>query len=360
MRPHILDRYVLREFTIYFLLCLLFFVGVFSIVDIFEKMDRFLDAHAGLADVLGYFLLGIPSVLVLVLPMTLLLSALLVLTQFEKWTELTAMNVAGRSFLRIACPMLGVAVLACLLSFGFEEYFVPRANAARRDFMNYRVAHIRVTSPTQKENLIYLGSNGRVYLIRVYLIPEQRMVDPAIQFFEGGRLKRRIDAREARWDGRRWVLSQAVLRFFAGDTERASRYERLPMPELEERPADFAAEDRSAGELTLSELSSYIHRLAESGRPTERYEVDYHIKISYPLINLIALLLSVGIAAQLRRGSAALAFGLSALTSFAFYGLVATARALGQAGVVVPWLAAWLGHAVFGGVAAWLNWKSPR
>ena len=44
----ILDLYVLREFAIYFALCTLFFVGVFGIVDVFEKIDRFLTAEAGM------------------------------------------------------------------------------------------------------------------------------------------------------------------------------------------------------------------------------------------------------------------------------------------------------------------------
>ena len=51
---------------------------------------------------------------------------------------------------------------------------------------------------------------------------------------------------------------------------------------------------------------------------------------------------------------------LPARASFAFYGLVATARALGQSSVVEPWVAAWIGHAIFAGVAAILIWKSPR
>ena len=47
MKPgRILDRYVLREFVGYLLLGLAGFIVIFIVVDIFEKIDVFLDHHA--------------------------------------------------------------------------------------------------------------------------------------------------------------------------------------------------------------------------------------------------------------------------------------------------------------------------
>jgi lipopolysaccharide export system permease protein len=358
--PGILDGYVLREFGVYFVLTTLFFVGVFGVVDVFEKIDRFLDSNAGLAELAGYFVRNVPSVVVLVLPMALLLSALLTLAQLGKFNELTAMNVAGRSFLRLSYPMLGVALVACAASFLLEEYVVPRANRARQQFMERSVMHIQPAPPTQRDNLLYLGAQGRVFSVRTYLVLERRMVEPVIQTFGGGRVLARIDAREAVWNGTQWVLHDGVSRSFKGDRETAVRFGTLALPGLREKPADFASEDQNPSQMTITELARYIRRLRESGRPAERYEVDFHLKLSYPLINFVALLMSIGIAAHLRRNSSALAFGLSALASFSFYGVVATARALGQAGVIVPWVAGWVGQALFMGLACLLAWRSPR
>jgi lipopolysaccharide export system permease protein len=329
-------------------------------VDVFEKISRFLDAHAGLGELAGYFSLNVPSVVVLTLPMSLLLSALLTLAQLGKFNELTAMNVAGRSFLRMAYPMLAVALAACVVSFLLEEYVVPRTNRARQQFMEQRVMKIQPAPPTQRDNLLYLGMNGRVFSIRTYRIVERKMVEPTIQTFGGGRVLSRTDAREAVWDGRQWVLHDGVTRSFRGDRETAVRFAVLALPRLKERPADFATEDQNPSQMTITGLGRYIERLNESGRPAERYEVDYHLKLSYPLINFVALLMSIGIAAQLRRNHPALAFGLSALASFSFYGVVATARALGQSGLMAPWLAGWSGQALFFCIAAVLVWKSPR
>ncbi len=359
-RSGILDRYVLREFLLFFALTLLFFVGVFGVVDVFEKIDRFLDSHAGLPQLATYFALNVPAVLVLVLPMSLLLGAMLALSQLGKFNELTAINVAGRSFLRLAQPMLAVALAASAVSFLLEEYVVPRANKARQEYMDRQVMHILPSPPSQRDNLLYLGTEGRVFSIRTYRIPDMRMFEPTIQTFAGGRVTTRTDARDGEWNGRSWVLHDGVVRYFRGDRETAVLFKSLTLAGVREKPADFAAEDRNPAQMTITELRRYIARLGESGRPVERYEVDFHLKLSYPLVNFVALLISVGIAAQLRRNSPALAFGLSAVASFAFYGLVATARALGQSGVIAPWIAGWVGHAVFLGVAAGMLWKSPR
>ncbi|MBI5837782.1 MAG: LptF/LptG family permease [Candidatus Eisenbacteria bacterium] len=359
-RPGILDRYVLREFLLYFALTFLFFVGIFAVVDVFEKIDRFLDAHAGAAQLAVYFALHVPSVAVLVMPMALLLAAMLTLSQMGKFNELTAMNVAGRSYLRLARPLLGVALLASAVSFVLEEYAVPRSNRARQQYLERTVMHIVPSPPSQRDNLLYMGTEGRVFSMRSYLVQEQRMLEPTIQSFGGGRVRVRIDAREGTWDGAHWVLRDGVQRVFGEDRETAVRFGTLTLARLRERPADFAAEERNPSQMTITELRRYIGRLVESGRAAERYEVDFQLKLSYPLINLVALLIAVAIAAQLRRNSPALAFGLSAVASFAFYGVVATGRALGQSGVLPPWFAGWAGHALFLAVAGAMLWKSPR
>src|SRR5205085_5494532 len=58
----ILDRYVLREFLIYLLLGLVGFIAIFIVVDIFEKIDVFLDHHAELSLIARFYLYRAPEV----------------------------------------------------------------------------------------------------------------------------------------------------------------------------------------------------------------------------------------------------------------------------------------------------------
>ena len=360
MRPAILDRYVLRQFLPILFAVLMALTGLFTISALFDSMDRFLNAGSGLGDMALYALLDCAPNAVFVLPMSLLVSVLLTMVLLERTSELTAMNVAGRSYLRASVPMIWVAAAASLFSFLMQEYVVPRANRARKDFMDLKVTKLSVTEPQERDNLFILGSKGRVFVVKSYLIPQKRMIEPVMQVFRHGRLVERTDARDAQWIRGRWEFHKGVQRTFTAGGEQATHFAVLSMPELGERPEDFAADTENPDEMPLTRLGEYIQRLRESGRPADRFDVDYHIKLSYPLINFIALLLAVGITGMSRRSNAAVSFLTSIVVSFLFYGLVAVSKSLGQSGVLPPWIAGWVGLGVFGAVAAWMLARSPR
>ena len=86
----LLDRYVLIEFVKLLLLSLFAFVVIFAIVDLFEKIQDFMDGHASALIVARYYAYKIPWVTVQVLPVALLMATFLTLGQMSKFNELTA------------------------------------------------------------------------------------------------------------------------------------------------------------------------------------------------------------------------------------------------------------------------------
>ena len=97
-----LDAYVLRDFLLYTLMGILLFVGIYLIVDIFEKLDKFVDHHAGFWVVVRFYLWSLPTILVQILPLSVLLGSILSLGQLRRFNEVTAMQGAGISPVRIA------------------------------------------------------------------------------------------------------------------------------------------------------------------------------------------------------------------------------------------------------------------
>ena len=99
-----LDRYVLKDFLLYSLMGIILFVGIYVIVDIFEKIDKFVDHHTSIAVVTRFYLWSLPVILVQVLPLAVLLGSILSLGQLRRFNEITAMQGAGVSPMRIAAP----------------------------------------------------------------------------------------------------------------------------------------------------------------------------------------------------------------------------------------------------------------
>jgi lipopolysaccharide export system permease protein len=346
----ILDRYLLRGFAGYLVLGLLGFIVIFVVVDVIEKIDVFLDHRASFGLVLAYYANLAPDIVVKVLPVALLLATFLALGQLNKFGELTAMRASGLSLVRILGPVYGVAVACVGLSLLLGEVVVPPATRTRDEIYNRGIQQITDTHHVERPNLTYLGEGGRIWFARLYVVPERRMHEVSLQEFKSGQLVRRIDAAEASWDGSRWVFVSGFTRTFEAGRETAEPFARMAVNGLVERPEDFAKESARPDEMNYLELREYVQRLRASGARVSNYLVDLHLKLAFPLICLVVVLIGGAMATRLRMQSAALGFGLSVAISFLYYGVMRAGQALGHYGALPPYVAAWLGDAVFGTV----------
>ena len=356
----ILDRYVLREFLSYLGLGVAGFIVIFVVVDLFEKISVFLDHRAPLGLVMRFYAYRAPEVIVLALPVSLLLATFLALGQLNKFGELTAMRAAGLPLLVILRPVFGVAVGAALVALLIGELVAPAATRERDQIYNEQIQRVRRDVAHERAEVTYLGTGGRMYYIRLYLIQPQRMHEVSVLTFEQGRLVRRIDAAEGVWDGDQWVFTTGWVRHFDRGNEQAQAFERLPAPELEERPRDFAKEGLKPGEMNFLQLQSYIAKLRASGLRVASYLVDLHLKLSFPLFNVIVVMIGASVATRLRLQSAALGFGFSVVIAFVYWGFMQLGKALGHSGLVSPYVAAWMGDVVFGIAAVLLLLQAQR
>jgi lipopolysaccharide export system permease protein len=356
----ILDRYLLREFWQYLGLGLVGFLGIFTVVDVIEKIDVFLDQRTPTPLILRYYLYRTPEVVVQVLPVALLLATFLALGQLNKYGELTAMRSAGMSLLRILAPILGTAAAGAVLALTLGEVAVPHANRERDRIYEEQIQRIVKARATERADVTYLGGGGRIYYMRLYVIPEQRMHEVSVQQFEAGRLLMRIDAAEASWDGRRWRFSSGYVRTFRGDHEQAEPFDQWASDAIAEPPENFAREGRRPGEMNYLELRAHVTKLKTSGARVANYLVDLNMKLAFPLINFIVILIGAPIATRLRATSAALGFGLAITISFTYYAFMQSGKALGHNGALPPYLAAWLGDLVFGGVGTFMMFRAQR
>lgn len=356
----LLDRYVLREQLLSLLAGLLFFVSVFIIVDVFEKIDTYLDNHVPAATVATFYLVSIPGITIQVLPMAMLLSCLLALGQIGRHNELTAMQTAGIGIGRIAAPLYALAAGVSVGVFLINEMALPPLNAQRDRIYRVEIKKQAPEGASVRANLAYLGRNGRTFLIRTYNISAQEMREVVIQEITQHTLTGRIDAESAHWEKGRWVFRRGFVRRFDRDGEHAAEFQELVIPGLAETPRDFAEAEEDPKALSFWELEHYIERLRQSGSRVEKYLVELYLKISFPLTNLIVVVIGTALALRVRRGGLAISFGLSVFISFIYYAFIRTGQALGHNGTLPPLLAAWVGNILFGALALELFRRARR
>ena len=344
----LLDRYVLREQLVALSAAILFFVSVFVVVDVFEKIDTYLDNQVPTATVALYYLVSIPGILLQVLPMAMLLSCLLAIGQIGRSNEITAMRAAGIGPGRIAAPLIVAALVMSGLVFLANEVLLPHLNAQRVRMYRVEIKKQNPEGPAVRTNLAYLGADGRTFLIRNYNVTSREMREVVIQEIKEHTLSGRIDAESARWENGRWVFREGYVRRFTREGETAAHFNELTIPGLNERPEDFAEAEEDPTALSYWELSRYIDRLKQSGSRVQMYLVELYLKISFPLTNFIVVVIGTALALRARRGGLAVWFGLSVFISFLYYAFIRTGQALGHNGALPPLLAAWIGNLFFG------------
>jgi len=356
----LLDRYVLFEFLKLLLLSLFAFVVIFAVVDLFEKIQDFMDGHASAWVVGRYYLYKVPWVVVQVLPVALLMATFLTLGQMSKFNELTAMVTSGLSTTRIVVPLFLVGLVAVAGSFALNELVVPHATEKREEILESEVRHRLSSKPTEYSNLSVLGNGGRIFTAKLYLVTEKRLHDVTVTEFKGDSLVRRVDASTAVLDNSEWIFHDGVERTFQGGHETAKAFARYPRPDLPETPADFEKNPEDPETMGYAALADYVKRLERGGLRIEKYRVQLDQKIAFPFINLIVVVMGAALAARLRNPNAALGFGISVSTAFFYVGLMRAGAALGQSGSLPAIAAAWFANAFFGVIAVALLVQAQR
>jgi lipopolysaccharide export system permease protein len=341
------DRYLLKQFLKVFFFSVLAFSTVYIVVDTFEEIDNFIDHDARIIDIASYYLFALPFILTYIVPVALLLGAVFSMGILARRNEITAFIASGVSLVRVALPILSLAMLISLGSTYFNDVVVTKANRIHKDIQRYTNQKRKRPNANLRENFHYLGENGYVYLASRYNNENRTLYDVVLQRFDQNTLVRRIDSKKAVWKNGAWHFQSGFDRVFADKTEHVKAFERLVMPELRETPLSFAKEEIDEANMTAKQLVAHIKKVRNSGGDVEKYETDLYFKFSYPLAGSIFVLMGVAFASGKRKQSIATGFGITLVISFLYYGVLRVGQTLGYSGVVPPLLAVQMGNFIF-------------
>jgi lipopolysaccharide export system permease protein len=347
---NILDRYLVRGLLIRIGAATGAFLTVSVIVDLFERLDTFIDHDVPGLTIANYYVATLPYLFVLILPVACLIAALFVLGGMARRNELIAMTASGISLYRILAPVWVAGGLLALVGLGFTVKLVPWGNHVSTGIYDHEIKGRPKISGSVRRDLNYLGADGRFFLIRRFDGNDGEMEDVVVQQFAEGTLVRRIDAKRADWVDNRWVFRDGFIRRFNGDGVEAEPFEERVFDEITEKPADFLRLVKEPDEMSLRELRAHVKRTEASGGDATKLKVDEQMRYSFPFAAFIVMLLSAPLTGAIRRGGHALGFGLALLVSFTYYVLLEVGKTFGYNGTFPPALAAWLPNLVFTGL----------
>ncbi len=357
----LLDRYLLGQFIRNLLLVLSSLISIYLLVDFFERIDNFMEAHKGFGLLAEYFFFKIPMIYDQMMPVCILLAGIITLGLLSRHHEFVALKAAGISSARIIAPLLGGAALVTLLGVAVNQWLLPPTIAATNRIYFQEVQN-RIPTGIDRNGRIYYHGRQGIYSFRRPNPTKNHFVNFSyLAWDDDYRLRLLLTAATADWQPGQWSFADGQIKQPKKGGDYAIelfKEKRLPLPET---PEDFFVPDYKIEEYSLSGLYQRALAAAAEGDPTGW--VDLHRRLSFIFLGLPLLLLGIPVllAVQRQRGrDLALAIPMSCGIAFAAWGWWSMAQSLAKAVTLNPVLLSWSIHLLAGGLGLFFIRRQDR
>lgn len=337
-----IDRYVCRTVLEAYLGALVLMVFLSILVDMLMNMTRYLqigeDYDISFIGVIGYlaeyYAVLMPFLFVTIAPFVTVIACMFAVSRLMSSNEIAPMIFTGRSLYRILHPVLLVAIASAALMAACWEEVIPRLAETKATQEYVLGGHDEA-----KDVLLQSPANERRHLrCEGYYHNELRM--EVVTLYDEGTLPGDVEiteADEAYWRPEQgdWELVGGVLR--RGEDSQPQKWLRGEAftPELLWRSGK---ESKETSELSYTDLLEL-----QELRPNSRsYVLAFHHHVTFPLANLVLLLLALPFALHFERGSRIERVVFAIVICGGYLTVDLICQSLGQAGDVHPVVAAWI------------------
>ena len=351
----ILNRYIISTWLRLLTICLGSFLSIYLVLDMMERIPRFLRSGGALLDMLSYFFFKLPEMVGQAAPFSILMATLLTLGLLSRNSEIIAMRSCGVSLLRISLPMLWLGLVASLLLLVNAELFVPISSER---MSNIEQIAIKKKSPHAvfKRNNIWFRSDNTIL--------QAQLFDPQTKVLKGVTIWNldtsmspvsRTDADTAEFGDDHWILQKPVIKTFNTGPGLVTRTMPSVAVELNLKIDDLRVLDKNADNMSYIKLKEYSENLKRGGYEAYRYITLMHAKLSEPFAAFVMVVLGIPFALRnSRSGGVAIGIGSSIAIGFTYFVINAILLSYGHSDVLPPVVAAWGANLIFVMGGSWL------
>ncbi|MEK7485999.1 MAG: LptF/LptG family permease [Planctomycetota bacterium] len=358
----ILDRYVLRLFLSSYAICLFTLLGIYIIIDFFEKADEFQDYLEVAQQVMGsskssqnlftiymnYYLCHLPMIFIHIAPAVTLMAAVFTFTRLMKANELIPIKSSGISIYRVMKPIFLCGFLLSFLLIAIQEYVLPA--------LSTNINEVQAIGEHGKwkylPSLQRFDHRGNVIFIQQYFPYTQEMIDIEIsRFLSDYREKEVIAAAKGSlvFENLQSFFLLKEVYFFKYDREARlikgyPKYEETFRLETSLQSYQMVGSQSHDSVETFSALLEQHHR--NPGIPS--ILVSIHSRITLPLANLIFLTLGLPLVILRETKTFFLGIAVCIIVSAFYFVVNLIFIHLGNKGLLHPVAAAWFPVLFFG------------
>ena len=344
-----LDLYILKQFLSNFIFSIIAFIIIFLLVDLIDRLDKFVDNDLPAKQIFRYYFLTLPWFISISIPMGLLLSTVFTIGVLQKRNEITAIKASGVSIKRIGISLLLSGVFFSISLFYFDNKIVTKSMHSRAELENQHFKKNK-PNPKRKQNIYRQINDENVVVINKYNFKNKEAKNISIMTINDGKLRSRIDANRMIWDekSKSWKISYYDKRMFIGDNNFLfSQYAKDTLINLNFSAMDLTKESVKPEEMNFFELREFVEKIKINGINEPRWEVNMHFKTAFACSSFLMILFGLSLSIQKPRTNIGIGIGLSIFTIFVYYATLKFGQSMGYKGIINPFLSVWSANLIF-------------
>ena len=379
----ILSRYVLREFLIPLFYCMVGFLSIYVLFDLFASFSRIVEAKVSFDAVAMYFCGYLAPYFHYIVPAALMLATLYTMWSFCRHSELIAMRASGIGFFAIVKPLLVASALMAGFVAWVDEVYVPKYAQWAKQFRESRFGggdtenegkaggekKSRSSRGGKKSDLSYVNTvANRKWDIRRVVSEDAHLLEDVRVDIQGTADKPKMTIKAERvqyMDGQWWFFEPKVsYHAMNGDEilpdalDAGCNLSLRTFPGFDEKPEDLLFQNRDWAFCSVSDRMRYLEtNVSLSPEKRRDYRYDIYDQIFAPFACIIITLFAIPAGIATGRQSVFKGIVGALCMFFAFYGLVLGCMILAKRGMCPPLFAALFPHVVFLGIGGWLFWR---
>ncbi|PQJ27771.1 LptF/LptG family permease [Rubritalea profundi] len=350
-----LDRYTIKVFLNAFAICFGALFIVMFLEDIQDNLSDFKENERMMWLMGKHYLIKLPSLLVFILPYSLMLALLWALGKMSKNQEIVAMIQTGRSVTRIVAPLVGFGFLCTLLCIIFSYHWAPYADSQEKSILE----EARGIAASEARHVAYQNADDtRHWYVGAFPAEHQHgkpLKSVSISVLdEKSQVIQRIITKSASWsiNKRLWELESPLVFTFKQGKEQVTKHQGNLTFDWPETPYQIINPGLKPPFMGIPGLTSWLSNHRDHPLSDKRsYLTHWHYRFAAPFICMITIMLAapLGIVFNRRGVGGGVAVAIFLCAGMIFCSTVFPT--LGESGHLPPVVAAWATNVLFTFVA---------
>ncbi|MFO0982541.1 MAG: LptF/LptG family permease [Planctomycetota bacterium] len=355
-----LDRYLAAYFLACYAVTFFFFIGLFIIVDLVTNIDEFVQTarqggwSAGkLAGLVGsYYLLFAPTIFLQVAPFMTVIAGVASVARLRKNNEVIPIIMAGQSAFRMLMPVFLLALVLAVTMVLVQERLAPRVST-------WRIATHRLLRKGEGgvsiRPAVFTDGDGRYWWMGDFQIRTNHLDAADITWHQGKddmSANVHVTAKGLTYDPvrRGWSIDEGVKEVQLAASDDLAPKERVAFLSGGPTPEELMADEKTPYDLSLEEIAAF-----SAFHPKQfKWKVLFHHHLTFPLTNLLLLLLGIPFVLRHEDKSFFLNLAKGLIVCVLYFGTDIALRNLGAQGGLDPRAAAWIPVIFFGSLGVCL------